>query len=227
MRTIAFTSAKGGSGKTTLAVSLGIAAMQAGERPYLIDLDAQGSLLAWRDRRRDDDPPADRCEAAQLPAALAALAKAGFTLAIIDTAGIDSPAVSAAMRAADLAIIPARPSALDLEAARPTLGALTRLGTPYAFVLNACPPGRSGRIDDAGRALSLLGVLASPTIVQRTDHVDAIGFGLGVTELAADGKAAQEIRELWTWISRRMESQHGKQTPVSAGAGTERQHVIA
>lgn len=215
MRILAFTSAKGGSGKTTLAVSLGVAAMQAGERPYLIDLDAQNSLLGWRARRQQDDPPADRIEASQLPAALAALPKAGFTLAIIDTAGIDSAAVSAAMRAADLALIPARPSALDLEAARPTLSALTRIGTDYAFILNACPPGRSSRIDDAGRALALLGVLATPVIVQRTDHVDAVGLGLGVTELAADGKAAQEIRDLWNWITRRMESANGKQAPVA------------
>jgi chromosome partitioning protein len=208
MRTITFASAKGGSGKSTLSASLGVAAMQAGERPYLIDMDPQGSLAAWGSRRASDDPPVDRIDAARLPNALLGLASAGYTLAIIDTAGVDSVAASAAMKAADLVVIPARPSTLDLEASRPTLAALARLDRPYCFVLNACPAGRVARIEDASRALSLLGVLAVPPIVQRADHVDAIGLGLGVTEMKTDGKAGAEMVALWTWINRRMEGQN-------------------
>jgi chromosome partitioning protein len=208
MQTIAFVSSKGGTGKSTLAASIAVAAMQAGEKPYLIDMDPQGSLAAWGGRRQADDPPVDRVEAGRLPDALAGLAGAGFTLAVIDTAGVDNVTTAAAMRAADLALIPARPSTLDLEAARPTLSALTRLGRPYSFVLNSCPPGRNGRLEDASRALGLLGVLAVPPIVQRADHVDALGHGLGVTELEPEGKAAQEIAALWTWIRRRLEQPH-------------------
>jgi chromosome partitioning protein len=208
MRTITFASAKGGAGKSTLSASLGVAAMQAGEKPYLIDMDPQGSLAAWGARRASDDPPVDRIDAVRLPNALLGLAGAGYTLAIIDTAGVDSVAASAAMKAADLVIIPARPSTLDLEASRPTLAALARLDRPYAFVLNACPAGRVARIEDASRALSLLGVLAVPPIVQRADHVDAIGLGLGVTEMKTDGKAGAEMVALWTWINRRMEGQN-------------------
>jgi chromosome partitioning protein len=210
MRTVTFASAKGGVGKSTLAASLGVAALQAGEKPYLIDMDPQGSLAAWGSRRATDDPPVDRIDAIHLPNALAGLAGAGYTLAIIDTAGVDSVAASAAMRAADLVIIPARPSTLDLEASRPTLAALTRLDRPYAFVLNGCAAGRSSRIEDASRALSLLGVLALPPIVQRTAHVDAMGFGQGVTEMPTDGKAASEITALWAWVSRRMGEQDVK-----------------
>jgi chromosome partitioning protein len=208
MRTITFASAKGGAGKSTLSASLGVAAMQAGEKPYLIDMDPQGSLAAWGARRASDDPPVDRIDAVRLPNALLGLAGAGYTLAIIDTAGVDSVAASAAMKAADLVIIPARPSTLDLEASRPTLAALARLDRPYCFVLNACPAGRVARIEDASRALSLLGVLAVPPIVQRADHVDAIGLGLGVTEMKTDGKAGAEMVALWTWINRRMEGQN-------------------
>lgn len=79
------------------------------------------------------------------------------------------------MLAADLSLIPARASTLDLEAARPTRATLARLNRPYAFVLNACPAGRSSRIADASRALSLLGVLA-PVMVQRMEHVDEIAL---------------------------------------------------
>jgi chromosome partitioning protein len=205
MRTICLASAKGGVGKSTLAASLGVAALQAGEKPYLIDMDPQKSLLSWGSRRTADDLPVDKTDAPGLPGALANLASAGYTLAIIDTAGVDNVTAAAAMTAANLVIIPARPSTLDLEASRPTLAALARLDRPYAFVLNACAAGRSSRIEDASRALSLLGVLAIPPIVQRADHVDAIGLGLGVTEMNTDGKAAAEMIALWAWINRRME----------------------
>jgi hypothetical protein len=49
----------------------------------------------------------------------------------------------------------------------------------------------------ACRALSLLGVFA-PTMAKRLEDIDAIGLGLGVTEM--DGRAADEARALWTWV---------------------------
>jgi len=205
MKCLAFVTQKGGAGKSTLAASLAVAAVEAGERPFLIDLDPQGSLLNWSQRRRADEPAVDRIGADQLAPALQGLAGNGYTLAIIDTQGIDSPAVAAAMRVSDLALIPSRPSALDIEASRPTLAALNRLQRPYAFILNQCPPSRSNRLADGASALNLLGVLANPFMVQRTDHQDALALGLGVTELEGSSKAADEVRELWRWVKRRLE----------------------
>lgn len=204
MYVICFASSKGGPGKTTLAASVGVAALAAGERPYLIDLDPQGSLLAWGDRRSAEEPPVDRIAPDRLPAALAGLRGAGYTLAVIDTVGVETAATVEALRAADLTLVPVRPSTLDLEATRPILAALMRLGRPYALVLNSCPPGRSARMEDAGRAIGLMGVLASPAIVQRADHVDALGMGLGVSEVDPEGKAAAEVTSLWGWIKKRI-----------------------
>jgi chromosome partitioning protein len=206
LRTITLVNSKGGAGKSTLCAALGVAAEAAGERVFLIDMDPQASLLAWGERRRgrgEKPPPVDRIAPDRLRPAIAGLAANGYTLAVIDTPGIDTPATAEAMIAADLNLIPARASTLDLEAMRPTLTALARLNRPYAFVLNACPAGKSGRIADATRALSLLGVLA-PVMVQRMEHVDALGLGLGVTEM--DGKAGDEARALWTWIKGRMDT---------------------
>src|SRR3954463_5784507 len=159
MKCLAFVTQKGGAGKSTLAASLAVAAVEAAERPFLIDLDPQGALLNWSQRRRADAPAVDRIGADQLAPALQGLAGNGYTLAIIDTQGIDSPAVAAAMRGSHLALIPSRPSALDIEASRPTLAALNRLQRPYAFILNQCPPSRSTRLADGASALNLLGVL--------------------------------------------------------------------
>ena len=218
MKIIAFMTQKGGTGKTTLAASVGVAAQEMGERVFLIDMDPQGSLLSWGKRRQAGTPDVDKIGPEKLSAALIGLEKAGYTLAIIDTQGIDSPATAAAMRAAHLSLIPARPSALDIEAARPTFAALDRLKRQYAFVLNQIPAGRAARIQDASRALSILGVLASVPIVQRTDHQDAIAFGNGVTEHDTKGKAAGEIRHLWQWIKKRLEEGklHGEATTAVA-----------
>ena len=204
MRTIALINQKGGSGKSSLAASIGIAAMEAGERPFLIDLDPQGTLYSWGERRQAEGPPVDRARVAQLAGVLDALDKQGYTVAVLDTQGADVAASSEVMRRADLALIPARPTLPDIEASKPTIAALTALARPFAFVLNQCPP-QGSRTTDAGRALDLLGVLARPFICSRADHQDAIALGLGVTERDTNGKAAAEIRDLWVWIKGRLD----------------------
>jgi hypothetical protein len=40
--------------------------------------------------------------------------------------------------------------------------------------------------------------------VLRNDHQNATGAGLGVSEFASQGKAVAEIRELWTWVRRKL-----------------------
>lgn len=204
MKVISLITQKGGTGKTTLAASLAVAAQEAGEKVYMIDLDPQGSLMSWGQRREADEPTVDQTTPAKLTAAIDGLRKLGFSLVVIDTAGIDTAASAAAMVVSDLALIPSRPSLLDIEAARPTMGALTRLNKPFAFVLNACPPGRSPRSADAAKALSLLNVLAQPFIATRADHMDAVALGLGVTERDPNGKAADEIRTLWAWVKKNL-----------------------
>lgn len=209
MRTLTLVTQKGGVGKTTLAASLAVAAAQAGEKVVALDLDPQGSLGAWGDTRTADAPAVDRLPVerlGELPAILEALKAEGYTVAILDTAGVSSTGGNLAMQAADLALVPARPSRLDLQATMPTIETLMRLGMRdrFAFALNQCPPGRSSRATEAASGLSMFGVLAEPPLAQRADHQDAIAAGQGVTEFAPDGKAAEEIRALWAWVDRKM-----------------------
>ena len=51
MKTVAISSQKGGSGKTTIAVHLAVCAERAKKRIAIIDLDPQGSALEWFNRR--------------------------------------------------------------------------------------------------------------------------------------------------------------------------------
>jgi chromosome partitioning protein len=207
MRAIAFLTQKGGTGKTTLAASLAVAAAQTGERVIALDLDPQGSLARWGERRATAKTacsvmvePLERERLPQLRAIIDGLASAGFTLAVFDTAGADGPAVRLMTEAAHLCLLPARPTRLDVEATAGTFRAVFLAKRKAAFILNQCPPNyRSVRAGQAAKDLTALGVLAEPMLSARMDYQDAIAAGLGVTEYADQGRAAQEIRTLWNW----------------------------
>jgi chromosome partitioning protein len=211
MHTIALVTQKGGSGKSTLAIGLAIAAMQDGHKVCLLETDPQGTVSNWRARRTQVEPLVETVSAGnEIDQKLPMLDRRGVTLTIIDTAGGDNDVTTAAINAADLCLIPARPSPADIEAALPTLTAVRNLDKPFAFVLNQTPV-RGNRIDDASAALSekavslnLMGVLALPYIVLRNDHQDALGAGLAVTEFALNGKSADEMRELWQWVAKKL-----------------------
>ncbi|MBO0906548.1 ParA family protein [Jiella sonneratiae] len=205
MKTIALVTQKGGTGKSSLAVSLAVAAQEKGLRVYVIDLDPQGTAKNWFERREAETPEVATIDASQLKAALTALANQGYDLILLDTAGVNTPATVSAMEHADMCLIPARPSIADIEATRPTTASLTKLGKQFAFVLNQCPPGRSIRTNDAYRVLQLGGVVATASLATRTDHIDALALGQGVTERDPQGKAAREIRGLLQWILNKME----------------------
>jgi chromosome partitioning protein len=205
MRVIAFVTQKGGSGKSTLASSLAVAATEAKERVFMLDMDPQRSLIRWATERGRDDVPVEAVTAGRLPATLAALEKHGFTLAIIDTPGGEGAASVAAMRAADLNIIPARPNAFDLWASEGTRKVLKELRAAYAFVLNQCPPAQqTARVEQGVEALESMGGLISPLIQARVDYQEASRAGLGVAEWNPSGAAAEEMKAMWSSVKRRL-----------------------
>ena len=205
MRTIAFVTQKGGSGKSTLASSLAVAALEMKEKVCVIDMDPQGSLTNWARTREADDITIVASGAARLPAVLSQLKGKGFTIAIIDTPGAEGPASAAAMIAADLNIIPSRPSLFDLWASAKTRAALKEIGGDFVFLLNQCPPAQqTARVKDGVETLEELGGLISPLILSRVDYQEAARNGWGVTELNPNGAAADEIRSLWSSIRRRL-----------------------
>lgn len=205
MRTIAFVTQKGGAGKSTLASSIAVAARRAGERVFIIDLDPLQSLVKWASAREETDVPVEHVPPAKLTKALTALEKKGVTLVVIDAPGADSENSEAAIRAADLCIIPARPNVFDLWASEMTRVSIKDKKKEYAFLLNQCPPAQqTTRVEQGVKALQAMGVLLTPLVSARVDYQEAARLGLGVSELHPDGIAAQEMRELWSSVKRRL-----------------------
>jgi chromosome partitioning protein len=210
MQTIVLATQKGGSGKSTLAIGLALAAIQAGHTVRLIETDSQGTLSSWQSRRIYAEPMVEPVySAGEIEHRLQSLQRSGVTVTIVDTAGGISAATTAAIRHADLCLIPARPSIADIEATASTLEIVRAWKRPFAFVLNQTPI-RGQRLTGAAStlggeaALDLADVLARPFIVMRNDHQDGLSSGLAVTEYAPAGKSADEIRSLWRWVESRL-----------------------
>jgi chromosome partitioning protein len=215
MHVVALVNQKGGSGKSTLAASLAVAARETGERIFLIDMDPQKSLTKWGYRRHDKDLPVESVSPEKLASALGALTTGRVTLVIIDTPATDSPAADEAMKLADLCLIPARPTIFDIWSSEATRGRLKKVGKDFAFVLNQCPAMQeSQRVNDGAGALEAMGGLLRPFIGSRVDYQEAARDGKGVTEI--EGKAAEEMRQLWVSLKRRLARSKPSDKPMQA-----------
>jgi chromosome partitioning protein len=200
MQSVVFLSQKGGSGKTTLAVHIAVAAEESGEKVALLDTDIQASAGAWGDVRAKDTPPIARASPSETPRVIEAAHNDGITLLVIDTAPHTAPGAAIAVTSADFILIPCRPTAFDLSAVAASVDIAKAAGTPAAFVLNACPA-RAPEVIEAQEALAVYGLPIAPvTIGDRRAFSRAVASGRAVTEFETDGKAAQEIRKLWQWI---------------------------
>jgi chromosome partitioning protein len=204
MRSIAFLSQKGGSGKTTLAVHIAVAAEQGREKVVLVDTDPQASASVWGKARQQDNPPIAKITAAHIGGYLKTAELQGHKLAVIDTAPHTISGIDIIAAAVDYLLIPCRPSVFDLAAIESSVKIAKAARKPAAFVLNACAA-RGPEVAEAQQVLSRHGYPVAPiTIGDRKAFSRAIITGEAVTEFDAEGKAAQEIVALWRWLKKQI-----------------------
>jgi chromosome partitioning protein len=204
MRTIVFSSQKGGSGKTTLCGQLAIQAELAGKGPVaLIDTDPQGSLADWWNARTEDSPMFVQTDVECLADTLAELRASGVKLVFIDTQPTVTDVIRDIVKCADLVVIPTRPSPHDLRAVGPTLDLVERCGKPLVFAVN-CATRRARITGDAAVALSQHGTVAPVTVHNRTDFATSMVDGRSVMETKPDGPSAKEIIALWDYLDGRL-----------------------
>jgi len=201
MFTVAILSQKGGTGKTTMALHLAVGAEKAGQLAAVIDLDPQASAAGWKDSRQAETPVVVSVPATRLPQALEAARAGGADLALIDSAPHSGDVALAAAEAADLILVPCRAGILDLR----TIGATARIvklaGKRAFVVLNAMPPRAPNVLADARAAVAVHGLEVSPvSLQQRAPFAHALTAGQTAHEYEPDGKAAEEVTQLYAWL---------------------------
>ena len=210
MRTIAVAGAKGGVGKTTLAVHLAVAAVQQGRDVVLLDADPQLSAVRWSERRSSSEPVVLGRAVSQLAAEMERIAGFGADVAIVDTpprawVGADNAALVAA-KLADVVLVPCRPSIFDIESTAISVQRLqAATAAPVVVVLNGCAH-RGREADEAAEALGGLGAQVCPVrIGQRVAFARSLLDGRTAQEVEPGGKAADDVHTLHTFCLRTME----------------------
>src|SRR5262245_56985025 len=117
MKTITILSQKGGSGKTTIAENLTVAAHLAGQRSILLDIDPQASAMQWgqiRSAKIDKMPPVIPTHPAAIGSVLEQAKSQGVEFAFIDTAPHANTQAVEAARIADIVLVPSKATVTDL-----------------------------------------------------------------------------------------------------------------
>ena len=200
---------KGGAGKTTLAIQLGIAWLTEGRRVAMLDVDPQASLFSWfnlRRRRLGDDESGlvvQGLSGWRLGSELGRLRRE-FDLVLVDTPPHAETDARSALRAADLALLPCQPNALDVWASKATLELAAAVGTEALMVLNRVPA--RSRAAEAIRAeiAAERWPLAAASLGNRQAFATSIGAGRGVAETAPASAAGQEIKALALEVAGRL-----------------------
>jgi chromosome partitioning protein len=196
MKTIVVANPKGGAGKTTVAINLGVALSQI-QKVCLAERDPQGTLTKWHKRRLKALPESllHRTEAPISPTTVTRLAPAYDSL-ILDTRGeAGALGVTIAVGLADLVLIPCRPSLADVEAAMPLVELVKGHKTPFAFVINGVIP-RAANTAETVAVLSQYGQVLPSFLGQRTAFMDCLASGKVPLELRRTSKAATDTHAL-------------------------------
>lgn len=189
---------KGGSGKTTLAVNLAVAAIRRGLSVALLDTDPQGSLGRWFMTRRE------RLGEAGLEFSTSSAwgvsyecekLKREVDLVIVDTPPKVDADLRPALREADLVLVPVASSHVDLWATDGVLDLVARENKRAWLVLNRTRAGTRLGEDVARAAAEMTAGVTAARLANRVVYAETLGQGLGALE-AVRGAAAAEVGAL-------------------------------
>jgi len=198
-------SQKGGCGKSTLSTNIAAALASQGKDVILVDADRQGTASNWiAERETLEGVPTvfsvqkyDSIKTTLLDLA------SRYEYVVVDSAGRDSAELRSALLAADLLIIPSRPSQADLDtldhvAKMVTMAKDFNEGLKVKVVLTMCPTNPS--IKELEQSKEYLAdfpefELTGTFISDRKIYRDALSDGKGVIELD-NKKAKNEITSL-------------------------------
>jgi len=192
---------KGGAGKTTVAAHLAVAHALAGNSVALLDIDPQGSLGEWFERREaalgEEGTGLDFRTASGWGARREARSLArDHDVVVVDTPPKSDLELRPAIEAAGVVVVPVQPTPVDLWATGPTLALIAKEGTPSLLVMNRVVR-RALITGEIAEAVGSLGYpVAETQLTSRVAYAACIGVGRTVLEIAASGRAAVEVIHL-------------------------------
>ncbi|PYD61166.1 ParA family protein [Gluconacetobacter entanii] len=207
LKSLSVVAQKGGTGKTTLAVNLAVLAALDGLRVALIDCDPQRSAAGWWQIRKEEWPALIEQPAGQLPSVMETLKAEGFNLAVVDTRPSVEAETLEAVQNSTAAIIPTRPTSMDISAVALTAQLVRSAQKPGCIVLNQCPPsikqGEAPLTAETRAIANTLGLpVAPPALVNRIAYPYASNGGMAVREYEPGKAADQEMTALWSHIKK-------------------------
>lgn len=197
MKTIVLAAQKGGAGKTTLALHLAVEYQRAKNRVALLDTDPQRSAAMWGELREVDDVTVIHVRhAAELAGVLQDAESDGYDVVIVDTPPHATVELTSTLRHATLAVLPFKPSPLDLGTAETLAAKVQAARVPAVAVISAAPL-RAAEIKPMSEALEGYGFTMLETVIHDLmPFRRSIGNGQAVMEFDPQGRAAMEIRAL-------------------------------
>lgn len=192
---LAFAQQKGGAGKTTVLAHLAHAWAQTGRSVGLADLDPQRSLSIWAGVRADAPYTVVESAGWRAGSDIKDLVR-DHDVTLIDCPGNASNLLEAALRAADMVVIPCQPSMLDVWATAPVLEMAGKEKTPARVLLNRVPP-RGNAPDLARAALKDTGAtLLKSTLGNRVAFANGFATGTTALGLSRTSRASAEVTAL-------------------------------
>lgn len=201
MKVLTVANRKGGAGKSTCAAHIAYEAVKNGLKVILIDMDPQKTLETWWQKREEENPFLVDTSANELSDVLEKVSSKNFDLCIIDTPGDASVNASAGVKAADLILIPSKPTPPDLAAIGRTISLVEENKKNFAFVITQGIV-RTKATLQAASVLSQFGAVAPSVISNRTSYANAMGQGTSASYL--DKVAEEEISNVWKFIKGRL-----------------------
>lgn len=206
MKVLSIISQKGGVGKTTLAMHLGVAAVQARMPTLVFDIDEQGSAYKWfKDRQAGNG--GDFVEPAVKPIQSVELHEAiherphGAELVIIDTPPATNPGTLNAAEIADLVLLPCTPTEIAIKVIGNTIR-MCRSVDKEPLVVFTMIPSRGSITREFAEKVRHSNIRVCPfgTGHRVAYHYGAIGGGLTALEYDSEGKGAQETKLLFNHL---------------------------
>lgn len=196
--TVGLVNPKGGVGKTTVAVHLAVAAHRAGYSTALLDGDPQASVLDWH-RASPDGYDGPNVENVGNDRTLApAIGQTGADVVVIDSPARMDERTGRVLSVSDLALVPVRPSGLDLWGTTEFLDVLKRRmedgGLTGAFVRSQADV-RTSLSEELTDVLSRLGLPLLDGLTMRVAYARSMSEGETVLD-GYDRTAADEVQAL-------------------------------